>query len=83
MTCKFTFYTLNNFFQSFRMHPADCTGLFCIPNHFFIVQVNMAQFIQIRIFTSHKKNRNKMFIRISVRKCCRDFYHMKDLVNEI
>src|SRR4249920_1291679 len=83
ITGEFTFYTLDDFFESCSLHPSDRTGLFCIPDIFLPVQIKMTQFINVCVFTSHKKNRNKMFIRITGRKCRREMNYMQNLVNKI
>ena len=51
ITGEFAFDSLDNFFQTLRFHAANSTGLFGIPDMFFLIQINMAQFIQFCIFT--------------------------------
>src|SRR6476619_670285 len=83
VTGKLSFNPVYDFFQTVGLHATHRPGLLSFPKEFFIVQINISEFVQVRIFATHIKHRNKKPVRITGIQCLRNSDYMEDLINKI
>src|SRR5689334_17599594 len=77
------FNTVNDGLEPFGIHSAHCTGLLRIPYDLITVQPDLAQLIQVSIFTAHPEYRYKIVLREILFQLFSQLYRMQYLIHEV